>query len=189
MVDTRAIGAGQADRQHPAHRMTDQVEAIDMKTVEQGDRGARHGVETIGETGLGRLAEADLIRGDDPIARLGQRLDGRRPIAGGKVASVQKHDCPPCRRAGGGHIHICEAQILAFEGERQEIDRIGVRESLERDAHRLGARRRAPRTRRSTGPLRSQNRRQRRGEASSAIRLGRLRRDHARNLDGHQTIL
>ena len=167
MVDARAIGAGQADRQHPAHGMSHQVEAVDMKTVEQGDRGARHRVEAIGKSGLRRFAKADLIRGDDPVARLGQRLDRRRPIAGGKVSPVQEHDCPPRRRAGWGYIHVSEAQILAFEGKGQELDRIRVGKSLERDAHRVVGRRWR------CGSARPKGRRDRKTKGNSAAKRHR----------------
>ena len=81
MVDARAIGAGQAHRQHPAHRMPDQIEAGDPETIDERERDAGHRVETIGEARLGRFAEADLVRDHDPIAGLSQRVDGRRPIA------------------------------------------------------------------------------------------------------------
>src|SRR5271155_946506 len=119
--------------------MTDQVEPIDMKTVDEGDRGAGHRVKAIGETRFGRLAEADLIRGHDPIARLDQRLDGRLPIARREISPVQQDDRSPRRRTNGRYVHVSEAQILALESERQEMDRIRVGESLERDSQRLAA--------------------------------------------------
>ena len=115
VVDARSIGARQADREHAAHRMADQVEAVHMETIEQRDGGARHVVETVSESGLGRLAEADLVRGDDPVTGLGQGLDGRLPIARREIAAMQKDHGPPVRRPNGRRIHIGKAQILALE--------------------------------------------------------------------------
>ena len=139
MVDARAIGARQADREHSAHRMPDQVEAVHMETIEQRDGRARHIVETVSESGLGRLAETDLVRGHDPITGLGQRLDGGFPIARREIPAMQKDDCPPVRRPDWRRIHIGKAQILALKRYRHEMDGIRVRESFKRDAHRLGA--------------------------------------------------
>src|SRR6202044_2904067 len=123
------------------HRMSDQGEAVDVKTVEQRDRGSRHRVEAISESWLGRLAEADLVWGNHPITRLGQRLDGRLPITGGEISTVQEDDCPSCRRAGGSRVHISETQILALKRERHEMDGVWIGKSLERNPHRFGARR------------------------------------------------
>ena len=119
--------------------MADQVEAVHMETIEERDGGARHIVETVGESGLGRLAEADLVRGDDAIAGLGQRLDGRLPIARREIPAMQKDDCPPVRRADWRNIHIGKAQILALKRYRHEMDGIRVRKSFKPNAHRLGA--------------------------------------------------
>ena len=94
VVDARPVRARKPDGQHPAHRVANEVEAVDVKTVEERDRLARHRVETISERGFGRLAEADLVRSHDPIARLAQRLDGRLPIARGEVPAMQKDDGP-----------------------------------------------------------------------------------------------
>src|SRR5271154_2580217 len=110
-----------------------------MEAIEQRDGGARHVVETVSEGGLGGLAEADLVRGHDPIAGLAQRLDGGFPIARWEIPAMQKGNCPPVRRPDWRSIHIGKAQILALERYRHEMDRIRVRKSFERDAHRLGA--------------------------------------------------
>src|SRR4029077_1780528 len=97
-----------------------------MEAIEQCDGGARHIVETVSEGGLGGLTEADLVRGHDPIAGLGQRLDGRLPIARWEIPAMQKDDCPPVRRPDWQSIHIGKAQILALERYWHEMDGIRV---------------------------------------------------------------
>src|SRR5258707_7890636 len=95
--------------------MANQVEAVHMETIQERDGGARHRVETIGESGLGGLAEADLIRGDDAVAGLGQRLDGWLPIARREIPAMQKDHGPAVGWPGWRDIHVGKAQILALE--------------------------------------------------------------------------
>ena len=65
------IYAGEAHRQHAAHRMADDRNLVDLELIEQRRGVAGELVEMEIESWLRGFIEADLVRRDDAIARAG----------------------------------------------------------------------------------------------------------------------
>jgi hypothetical protein len=77
-----------------------------------------------------RLTEADLIRRNDSIARVDQRVDCRLPRRGAEVLAVKQHGgfaVRICRL----HVHIGHVERLALGGESEMLDGVRVVEPLQ----------------------------------------------------------
>ena len=79
---------------------------------------------------LRRFAEPDLVRRDDAIARVRERVDGGLPGRGAKILAVEQHGDVPVRRRGLD-VHIGHVQRLTLRVERVILHGIGIVEALE----------------------------------------------------------
>ena len=128
-VHPRGVGAGEAHRQHAAHRMGHDVRPGDLEMIEQLDcMGGQH-VEAERESRLGRFPERDLVGHDHAVSRARERRDHRVPIARRKVAAMQQQHGAAVSGAGRLDVHIGHAQRVIVLGERQHRHRMRIGES------------------------------------------------------------
>jgi hypothetical protein len=83
-------------------------------------------LETVMDIGLGRLAPADLVRGDHPVPGPGQRLDHIAEVVAAERLPVEQDDRLSVRLRVRRDIPVPHRDRLQVTAERQELDRIGT---------------------------------------------------------------
>ncbi len=137
-VDPRGIGAGDAHREHPAHRMRHDVRPRDLEMIEKLDRVRGEHVEAEREEGLGRLSEPHLVGNDHAVSGARERGDHRVPIARRKIAAVQQKHAAPVSLTRRLDVHVRHPERVLVLGERQHRHRMGVGKPFESDPIRFG---------------------------------------------------
>ena len=136
MRDAVGISPGDADAEHAAQRMRDDIEFRDLQMIHQRDGVARQGIEMQVGGWFGGFAEPDLVRHHHAVAGIRQRLDNRRPVARREITAVQQH-----HNAAVGlprrHVHIGHPNLFTVIDQRQHVDGIGIGKAFQADAVRF----------------------------------------------------
>ncbi|MNZ73480.1 hypothetical protein D3C78_918910 [compost metagenome] len=76
-------------------------------------------------------AEADLVRGDDPIAGVAEGFDRAVPSGTAKVLAMHQHHAATVGLAVGGDVHIAHLQGLALGFKGEMLECVGIVEPLQ----------------------------------------------------------
>ena len=129
--DLPRVEQGVAGSEHAAHGMADHAGPGDAEPFQQGVGVGCQLLEAVLVMGrLARLAEADLVDGDHPVAGVGEHVDGALPGPGAEILAVHEQDGAAVgflRR----DVEVGHAQRLALGGEVQIMHRIGVVEAFQ----------------------------------------------------------
>ncbi|MNG18125.1 hypothetical protein D3C84_1021590 [compost metagenome] len=75
--------------------------------------------------------EADLVRGDDPVAGVAEGFDRAVPGGAAEVLAVHQHHAATIGLAVGSNIHVTHLQGLALGFKGEVLERVGVVETLQ----------------------------------------------------------
>jgi hypothetical protein len=117
-----AVGAVAGDVAHDlaaAHGEADEGDVGEVQVGQQRVEVGGEGVVVVAVEGLGRLAEAAAVVGDDPVAGLDQRGDLGLPGLARQRPAVDEHD-----RAAGAVVLVVELDrggVLGADGDRGHV--------------------------------------------------------------------
>lgn len=128
-VDGAGVLQGEAGAEHAADGVADEGDVADAQRVEQaaGVPGQLVEAELV-VVGLGALAPADLVRGDDAVSGAGEGDDGGVPGRAAEVLAVEQHRRLAVGGARGLDVHVGHLQLLLLAGEGEDVDGPGVGE-------------------------------------------------------------
>ena len=81
--------------------------------------------------GLAGGAKTNLVRGDDAVTGVTERLDRTLPGSAAKILAVHQHHAAAVWSAGGGDVHVAHLQGFALGLEGKMIQRVGVCKALQ----------------------------------------------------------